>query len=52
MLRAKDLEYRIKHAEVKGAIVFPSFINAFDEVNTEQLVTLSIGENDAGWKTS
>ncbi|MFE7494211.1 AMP-binding protein, partial [Bacillus velezensis] len=50
MLRAKDLEYRIKHAEVKGAIVYPSFINAFDEVNTGQLVTLSIGENDAGWK--
>ncbi|MBM7027288.1 acyl-CoA synthetase MbcS [Bacillus velezensis] len=50
MLRAKDLEYRIKHAEVKGAIVYPSFINAFDEVNTGQLVTLSIGENNAGWK--
>lgn len=53
MLRAKDLEYRIEHAEVKGAIVYSEFIGAFRDVSTaDKLITLSIGENDAGWKTS
>nr|WP_206699654.1 acyl--CoA ligase [Bacillus atrophaeus] len=51
MLRAKDLEYRIAHAEVKGAIVYPQFISAFKDVkSTDKLITLSIGENEAGWK--
>ncbi|MEC1403384.1 acyl-CoA synthetase MbcS [Bacillus subtilis] len=51
MLRAKDLEYRIEHAEVKGAIVYSEFIGAFRDVSTaDKLITLSIGENDAGWK--
>lgn len=51
MLRAKDLEYRIEHAEVKGAIVYSEFIGAFRDVSTaDRLIKLSIGENDAGWK--
>ncbi len=51
MLRAKDLEYRIEHAEVKGAIVYSAFIGAFRDVSTaDKLIKLSIGENDAGWK--
>ncbi|MFH0346866.1 acyl-CoA synthetase MbcS [Bacillus vallismortis] len=51
MLRAKDLEYRIEHAEVKGAIVYSAFIGAFRDVSTaDKLIKLSIGETDAGWK--
>ncbi len=29
MLRAKDLDYRIKHAGVKGAVVYSAFLDAF-----------------------
>ncbi|MEN2451556.1 AMP-binding protein, partial [Bacillus sp. JR_15] len=50
MLRAKDLDYRIEHAEAKGAIVYSSFIQSFDGTNQpNDFKTFSIGENDHGW---
>ncbi|WP_456266610.1 MULTISPECIES: acyl-CoA synthetase MbcS [unclassified Bacillus (in: firmicutes)] len=50
MLRAKDLDYRIKHAEAKGAIVYSSFIQSFDGTKQpNDFKTFSIGENDHGW---
>ncbi|MEH7652654.1 acyl-CoA synthetase MbcS [Bacillus safensis] len=50
MLRAKDLDYRIEHAEAKGAIVYSSFIQSFDGTKQpNDFKTFSIGENDHGW---
>ncbi|UYO34849.1 acyl--CoA ligase [Bacillus zhangzhouensis] len=50
MLRAKDLDYRIEHAEAKGAIVYSSFIQSFDGIKQpHDFKTFSIGENDYGW---
>ncbi|MDA7027231.1 acyl--CoA ligase [Bacillus sp. CLL-7-23] len=50
MLRAKDLEYRIKHADVKGAVVYPSFIHTFEDVGLKNnLKTFTLGENKQGW---
>ncbi|WP_144486970.1 acyl-CoA synthetase MbcS [Bacillus pumilus] len=50
MLRAKDIDYRIEHAEAKGAIVYSSFIQSFDGTNQpNDFKTFSIGENDHGW---
>jgi len=50
MLRAKDLDYRIEHAEAKGAIVYSSFIQSFDGTKQpNDFKTFSIGENDQGW---
>ncbi|MGW6675705.1 acyl--CoA ligase [Bacillus sp. S2(2019)] len=50
MLRAKDIDYRIEHAEAKGAIVYASFIQSFDGTNQpKDFKTFSIGENDHGW---
>ena len=50
MLRAKDLDYRIEHAEAKGAIVYSSFVQSFDGTKQpNDFKTFSIGENDHGW---
>lgn len=50
MLRAKDLDYRIEHAGVKGAVIYSSFIDAIEGVQSkEKLKTFSVGENEAGW---
>ncbi|OLP65941.1 Acetyl-coenzyme A synthetase [Bacillus pumilus] len=50
MLRAKDLNYRIAHAEAKGAIVYSSFIQSFEGTNQpDDFKTFSIGKNDHGW---
>ncbi|MGE6628867.1 acyl-CoA synthetase MbcS [Bacillus sp. NPDC077027] len=50
MLRAKDLDYRIKHADAKGAIVYAPFIDSFEGTKRpSDFVTFSIGDNDKGW---
>ncbi|MFO6497924.1 acyl-CoA synthetase MbcS [Bacillus sp. z60-11] len=50
MLRGKDLEYRIKHAGVKGAIVYSSFADSFREVESVGgLTAFSVGEGQEGW---
>lgn len=50
MLRAKDLDYRIEHAGVKGAVIYSSFIDSIEGVQSkEKLKTFSVGENEAGW---
>ena len=50
MFRAKDLDYRIEHAEAKGAIVYASFIQSFEGTNQpDDFKTFSVGENDHGW---
>lgn len=49
MLRAKDLDYRIEHAGVKGAVIYSSFIDSIEGVQSkEKLKTFSVGENEAG----
>ena len=32
MLRAKDLEYRINHGEVKGIVSYHEYTDEFDEI--------------------
>lgn len=38
MLRAKDLDYRIEHAEAIGAIVYSSFIQSFDGTKNQTIL--------------
>ncbi|MEC1262780.1 acyl--CoA ligase [Bacillus swezeyi] len=50
MLRAKDLDYRIKHAGVKGAIVYSAFIDSFRDVQSKDgLTVFSVGDHQEGW---
>ncbi|WP_029419171.1 acyl-CoA synthetase MbcS [Bacillus sonorensis] len=50
MLRAKDLDYRIKHAGVTGAILYSSFVDSFQDVQAKgELKTFSVGKNQEGW---
>jgi acetyl-CoA synthetase len=50
MLRAKDLDYRIKHAGVKGAVVYSAFLDAFLDVRSKEALSLfAVGESSEGW---
>ncbi|WP_412095678.1 AMP-binding protein, partial [Bacillus haynesii] len=50
MLRAKDLDYRIKHAGVKGAVVYSAFLDAFLDVHSkDELLLFAVGESSEGW---
>ncbi|PKR77098.1 acyl--CoA ligase [Halalkalibacillus sediminis] len=50
MLRAKDIEYRIHHGEVKAIVSYHPFTDEFEKVDrVKDLVKFSIGEKTDGW---
>ncbi|WP_102028892.1 acyl-CoA synthetase MbcS [Salirhabdus sp. Marseille-P4669] len=50
MLRAKDLQYRINHGEVKAVITYHAFTDVLEEVEeTGNLTKLVVGEPKEGW---
>ncbi|MGE7765133.1 acyl-CoA synthetase MbcS [Peribacillus sp. NPDC096540] len=50
MLRAKDLEFRINHGDVKGIVSYHEYTHEFDEVQgTESLLKFSIGKQMENW---
>ena len=50
MLRAKDLQYRINHADVKAIISYHEYTEQFAKVKeAESLLKLSIGGEVEGW---
>ncbi|GEN46073.1 acyl-CoA synthetase MbcS [Alkalibacillus haloalkaliphilus] len=50
MLRAKDLEYRIQHGDVKAVVTYYPYINEFEQVNkVSQLKKFVLGEASDGW---
>ncbi|WP_026693649.1 acyl-CoA synthetase MbcS [Peribacillus kribbensis] len=50
MLKAKDLEYRIQHGDVKAVISCYPYTEQFQDVkNTENVLLFSVGEESEGW---
>ncbi|CAH0346863.1 acyl--CoA ligase [Bacillus sp. CECT 9360] len=50
MLRAKEIQYRIIHGEVKGIISYHLYADQFSEVNeAEELIKFSVGKEVDGW---
>lgn len=51
MLRAKDIQYRIHHGEVKGIVSYYPFIDQINEVEeAASLVKFSVGKEADSWK--
>lgn len=49
MLRKKDIEYRLQHAEVQAVICFHEFTEQFKEIDTSSLNMFSIGGEVEDW---
>lgn len=50
MLKAKDLQYRINHGDVKAVVCYEDFVSEFDSITEVQhLVKMSIGGKKEGW---
>jgi acetyl-CoA synthetase len=50
MLRAKDLQYRITHGEVKGIVSYYPYLDQIEEVNeSEGLLKFSVGKQKDFW---
>ena len=50
MLRAKDLHYRIKHAEVKAIVCYKDFVAEIEAVqDAEQCLRYIVGDERSGW---
>ncbi|RAK21230.1 acetyl-CoA synthetase [Anoxybacillus vitaminiphilus] len=50
MLRAKDLQYRLFHGEVKAVIVYHPYIAEFAQIeNTSGLIKFAVGNDVEGW---
>ncbi|KON70417.1 acyl--CoA ligase [Peribacillus butanolivorans] len=50
MLRAKDLEFRIHHGDVKGIVSYHEYTHEFEEVKgAENLLKFSIGKQMENW---
>jgi acetyl-CoA synthetase len=50
MLRAKDIEYRLNHGEVKAVICYHTCTDAFENTSTEGLNMFSVGEKVDQWQ--
>jgi len=51
MLRTKDIEYRINHANAKGVVVFDPYIEQFDAVkNSQGIQRFVIGHAHESWQ--
>jgi acetyl-CoA synthetase len=51
MLKTKDLQYRIQHANVKGIVSFHPYVGQFEPVKeANQLIKFVVGERKEGWK--
>ncbi|MFJ7730973.1 acyl-CoA synthetase MbcS [Lysinibacillus sp. NPDC097231] len=52
MLRTKDIEYRIKHADAKGVVAFEPYIEQFDNVeNLQGIQQFVIGYAHKPWQS-
>ncbi|MEK3890385.1 acyl-CoA synthetase MbcS [Bacillus sp. FSL K6-3431] len=52
MLKAKDLDYRISHGDVKGIVCYYPYIDQFQELeNAKGLIKLAIGPSIDGWES-
>lgn len=50
MLKAKDLQYRITHGDVKAVISYYPYVDQFHQINeTQPLVYFTIGGKEDGW---
>lgn len=50
MLRAKDLEYRLKHGEAKAIVCFEQYTEQFHEINAAaNLTKFVVGKDTEGW---
>lgn len=50
MLKSKDLEYRIAHGDVKGAICYYPYVDQFEGLdNAKDLIKFSVGATIDGW---
>ncbi|MEH6941781.1 acyl-CoA synthetase MbcS [Bacillus sp. JJ722] len=50
MLKAKDLQYRINHGNVKAVVCYKDFVNEIDAVpEANQIAKISVGGNVEGW---
>lgn len=50
MLKAKDLQYRINHGNVKAVVCYKDFVNEIDTVpEANQIVKISVGGYVEGW---
>jgi acetyl-CoA synthetase len=50
LLRAKDLQYRITHGDVKAIISYYQYVDQFNEITeADNLVKFAIGQNVEGW---
>ncbi|MGV3466253.1 MAG: acyl-CoA synthetase MbcS [Heyndrickxia sp.] len=52
MLKAKDLQYRIQHAEVKSIIAYHPYVDQFDDVKeTNDLIKFVVGNKVKDWNS-
>jgi len=50
MLRAKDLQYRISHGDVKAVVSYYPYVDQFEHITeTEPLVKFTLGAKEEGW---
>jgi acetyl-CoA synthetase len=50
MLRAKDLQYRMNHGEVKAVVSYSAFTDVFRDVEVDQSYTsIVVGDEKEGW---
>lgn len=50
MLRAKDLDYRIKHAEAKAVVCYKEFISEVEAIeHSDKLLRYIVGDEQNGW---
>ncbi|WP_456277990.1 acyl-CoA synthetase MbcS [Bacillus sp. AK128] len=50
MLRKKDIEYRLEHAEVKAVICYSDFTEQFSDIDTSNMLLFSVGESSNNWQ--
>ncbi|WP_027964932.1 acyl-CoA synthetase MbcS [Halalkalibacillus halophilus] len=50
MLRAKDIEYRVHHGDVKAIISYHPYVEEFEKVDrVHDLIRFTVGESKQGW---
>lgn len=50
MLRTKDLQYRIKHGEVKGVVTYYPFVDQYEQIEEyDKLIKFTVGASVEDW---
>lgn len=50
MLKAKDLQYRINHGQVKGIVCYETYVSEINKISeADQLLKFSVGKEVDGW---